>query len=64
MTVDRDNKNCRRSRIEVRPTALLRRHPLDSAAVAGLGRATPHDYYQAAVDVTMETYYYGHQAML
>ena len=36
-------KLCRRSRIEVRPTALRHRRPLDSVAAASLGRATPSD---------------------
>jgi len=39
---DITKKSCRRPRIEAIPTALQRTHALDSAATAGLGRATPH----------------------
>jgi len=55
-------KNCRRSRIEVRPTALPRPHALNCAAAAGFDRATPpvSPRYLASDGFTMETHYYGH----
>jgi len=45
-----------------RGNRLPRPQALDSAAAAGLGRATPHASPRlfAADDVTTETYYHGH----
>jgi len=65
---NRTRKTARRSRIEVRPTTLLRPQALDSLLAFGLGRVhrTPclANDNVTADDVTMETYYYGHQSIL
>ena len=62
-------KNCPRSRIEIRPTALPHPHALDCdhmQPAAGLDRATPHasPHWRTADDITIKTYYYGRQSTL
>ena len=55
----RHQKDSPRSRIDVKPTTLPRKHALDSAAAAGLGRTTPHALprWRAADNATIKTYY-------